>query len=116
MNSVSLNYLAQQVMYQGPVLLVAPVGLVLSFVFLGRYRWPSLLTLIGTTILLVSTVGVMAAQMYVLQVRTQGVFSQTSRQVSSVIAIVGSLARGLGIGLLLAAAFIGHKQSPTITA
>ncbi len=111
MNGGGLTYIAQQFLYQGPVLLAALVGLVLSFVFLGRYRAPALLTLLAMVILLVATAAVTGAQVFLIYSRlNQAVPYGSYGQLQTVIAMLGSLARALSIGLMLVAAFIGRKS------
>lgn len=111
MNSPDVNYLAQQLIYQGPLLLAAVAGLLLSLVFMGRYRWPSLLTLLGTMILLLATIAVVAAQIYFSTQGSPGIgIEASSRQLQAAIVIAGSLLRGLGVALILGAVFIGRKR------
>lgn len=108
MNSAEVNYLAQQLIYQGPLLLVAGAGFLLSLVFMGRYRWPSVLTLLGTMILSIATIGVVFAQIY-FSTQEPGLVIEASRQLQAVIVIAGSLLRGLGVALIMVAVFIARK-------
>jgi hypothetical protein len=109
MTSADVNYLAQQLIYQGPLLLVAGAGFLLSLVFMGRYRWPSVLTLLGTMILLIATLGVVFAQIYFSAQGNPGLAIEASRQLQAAMVIAGSLLRGLGIALILVAVFIARK-------
>lgn len=110
MNSADVNYLAQQLIYQGPLLFVAVAGFLLSLVFMGRYRWPSLLTLFGTMILLIATIAVVFAQIYFSTQGSPGLDIDSSRQLQAAIVIAGSLLRGLGVASILVAVFIGRKR------
>lgn len=110
MNSANVNYIAQQLIYQGPLLLVAVSGFLLSLVFMRRYRWPSVLTLLGALILLIATVAVVAAQIYFSTQESPGpTIDASTRLLQAAIVIVGSLLRGVGVGLILVAVFVGRK-------
>lgn len=110
MEKGSMNFLVQQLAYQIPVLTASLVGMVLSLVFIKRYRLPSLLTLTGTLVLIVSTLVSLIAQSY--YVSTQAWMEMPTRtvQVLTIIGWVGSIFRGLAIALLLAAIFISRKR------
>lgn len=115
MNNVNVQFITSQVLYQGPLLLAALIGLVLSLAFLGRSRWPAILTLSAMVILLVSTVAVTAVQAYFFSARiAYGWSNDMYGQVSSVLALLGSVSRGLVICLLLVAVFIGRKREKPI--
>ena len=112
----SADYLAQQLIFQGPLLLAAVAGFLLSLVFMGRYRWPSLLTLLGTMILLIATLSVVLAQLYFSNQGSPGMnIEESSRQFQAAIVIAASLLRGLAVALILAAVFIGRKQVASYT-
>ena len=64
MGNSSALYTMQQLLYQFPLLIASLVGLILSFVFWKRCTMSSIWALIGTAILLVSSVVVTMLQSY----------------------------------------------------
>ena len=116
MQDSGFSFFGQQLVAQIPVLLVAFIGLGLSLVFLGRYRWPAVLTLLATGILLITTFVVTGAQAYVFSSRnTMGLSTENYTQLAIGVGWVGSLARALALALLLAAVFIGRKRPAPVT-
>ncbi len=109
------SFLTQQLAYAAPALLVYLVGMVLAVIFIRKYPGPAILTLLGTGILLVTTIGIALAQVHFMRLRVESGWT-TARygQMSSVVSIAGSMLRGLGLALWLAAVFVGRK-SKTIT-
>jgi hypothetical protein len=111
MQDSGFSFFAQQLVAQIPVLLVAFIGLVLSFVFLARCRWPAVLTMLATGIVLITAFVVTGAQAYVFASRTSmGLTAENYAQLASGVGWVGSFARALALGLLLAAVFMGRKR------
>jgi hypothetical protein len=117
MNTGTLSYIGQQLLYQMPVTLVALVGLILSLVFLGRSKVPAILTLLAMVILLVSSVLVTLIRAYSLTARIEYGWSGASYgYFLSAMSLVDAVSRGLGICLLLGAVFIGRKRPQPVVA
>ena len=111
----TISFMIQQLAYAVPTLIVYLVGMVLAVIFVRKYPRPALLTLFATIILLVTTVGITFAQGYLSTLRLEYGWSQIQYgQRLSLVSIPGSILRGLGTALLLAAVFVGRK-SKTIT-
>ena len=104
----NVMYFLSQLANQGPVLFVYLVAGYFSIMYLGRARLPSILTLIGVIILLATTFGVTAAQAYLLVNRTDA----SILQIFNIISLVGSCLRAVGLGLLVAAIFVGRNKVP----
>lgn len=100
-----VSFLLSQLNYQGPAMLVYVVAGILALVFMSRAPIPSLLTLVGVGILIFTTVAMIGAQFYVVNNRTP----QLSNMMS-VIGIISSCARAVGLGFLVAAIFVGRNK------
>ncbi len=101
-------YFLSQLGFQGPVLFVYLVAGYFSIMYMNRARRPAMLTLIGVIIHFATTFGVMAAQFYVLNNRNNLSFPYLFQ----VINLVGSCMRAIGLGLLVAAIFVGRDHTP----
>ena len=101
-------YFLSQLGNQGPVLFVYLVAGYFSIMYMSRARLPSMLTLIGVIILLATTFGVTAANSYLLVNRTDA----SIPQLFHIISVVGSCMRAVGLGLLVAAIFVGRNHIP----
>jgi hypothetical protein len=111
----TFNYFMQQMLYQLPTLLAAVIGVVLSLIYLKRYRLPSVLALLGSATVIISGLIVTIAQGYFFSARfsSLAMTSQTYVQFANVIGWIGAIVKGLAIGLLIVAIFIGRKGAPT---
>ena len=112
MGNSSAWYTMQQLLYQFPLLIASLVGLILSFVFWKRCTMSSILALIGTAVLIVSAVVVTMLQSYLFFAGREYAWS-TARygQLMGLVAVLGAIARGLGVGALVAAVFTGRGQT-----
>lgn len=104
-----LSYVLQQLAFQAPVLLVYFVGFTLALVYLQRHSTASILTLLGTGILMVTTVVSIGVQAYLLQRHLDAGWPVAFyAQLLSVAGIVGSIADAIGLALVVAAVFAGR--------
>jgi len=104
----NLTYFLSAIGSQGPVLFVYLVAGYFSIIYMSRAKLPSMLTLIGVIILLATTFGVTAAQSYLLVNRTDA----TIPQLFQIITVVGGCMRAVGLGLFVAAIFVGRNHTP----
>ena len=117
MESAGLSYFTQQMLYQLPTLLAAILGVVLSVIFLRRYRFPAILALLGSGTVVISAFIVTLAQAYFFSARysSLAMTSNTYVQFANIVGWIGAVVRGLSIALLVVAIFIGRKQQATTT-
>jgi hypothetical protein len=109
------SILIQQLAYSIPVFIVYLVSIVLALIFIRKYPMPAILTLAAGLVLLVTTFGVTFAQSYFSAARLMYGGSQLQySQRLSLVSIPGSILRGLGTALLLAAVFVGRQSKTTI--
>jgi hypothetical protein len=95
---------------QSPVLLVYLVGMILALVFWRRYPGPSLLTLIATVLLLSLTVTQIFVTQYLFYMRAdKGWGHEKLAWLLSAVGLTSSILRAAGLGLLLAAVFLGRR-------
>jgi hypothetical protein len=97
----TVRFAVSQLAFQVPSLLAYLVGLVLGVAYFGRAPIPAMLCAAACALFLVTTVGVTVAQATFIH---QGV--QRAALMMSALAVLGSIARAAGIGLLIAAALI----------
>ena len=111
----TFNYFMQQMLYQLPTLLAAVIGVVLSLIYLKRYRLPSVLALLGSATVIISGLIVTIAQGYFFSARfsSLAMTSQNYVQFANVIGWIGAFVKGVAIALLIVAIFIGRKAAPT---
>ena len=111
----SLNYIGQQMLYQTPTLLAALLGVVLSLIFIRRYKLPAFLALLGSGTVIISALIVTITQAYFFSAMysSLSMTSQTYGQVARIIGWIGAIVRGLSITLLVVAIFIGRKGTTT---
>lgn len=109
MNQSIASFLISQVGYQGPSVLVYLFAVAIGFVFLERARTPALLTLAAGGGLLLSTLAIAALQAALLvSLQNGGRDAATFGQLMQVIGITGACIRAAGLGLLVAAVFVGR--------
>jgi hypothetical protein len=117
MNNPTTSYLFQQLAYSAPQLIVYVLGIILAAIFIRKYPGPALLTLLATIILLVTTLGLALAQGSIMRLRFESGWTITQySQVMSVLSIVASILRALGLAVLLAAVFFGRQSKTVIEA
>ena len=111
MSQNSILPVLMQLAGQAPVLLVYVIGIVLAFVFWGRHRMPAMLTLIACIVMLLTSIGQTFLWHVLLQMReSMGWPMQKYGNVMSAVALVSSVLRAIGLGLLLAAVFAARKS------
>jgi hypothetical protein len=100
MNNVQITNLVRTLAYQSPGLLICIVGMALALIFWRRCPVPSLLTLLGLGLRFVAILGnVIAIQILV----------GTNRSfMIGIVGIIVQLMSAIGLGLLLAAVFMGR--------
>lgn len=95
---------------QAPVLLVYVVGIILALVFWGRYRMPSMLTLIACVVMLVASIAQTVLWHTLLQMReSMGWSMQKYGSMMSAVSLVSSVVRAIALGTLLGAVFAARR-------
>lgn len=105
----SVSFLVSQLSSQGPVFLVYLAAIVLALMYMGRAKVPSILTLFGVVISVLTTIMSVAAHSYVISNRVDG--ASLGNQMM-LISVMGSIGRAVGIGFLVAAVFVGRNYVP----
>ena len=111
MDSPGLSFLLRSIGFQTPQILVYVIGVILALVFVRRCPAAAILTLAATAILTVTALGHAAALGFLIHQRAgDGNWNVEMHQQLMLIAnILSSLARALGLALLLSAVFVGRK-------
>jgi hypothetical protein len=112
MGDVAMDFLKQQLLYQSPSLLIYLTGIILGFFFLRRCSTPALLCLFGCGLLLLMTVGssVIQARLIQKQFDERGSMGQYADAMTT-IAIVRAAVYTVGMGLIVAAVFVGRTRA-----
>lgn len=111
MNESLLSYVLPQIGALAPQLFVSVLAFVLGFVF-RRHGTPAVLTMLGGGVLFLTMLGVTGVQYYLFQLRTEeGWDNSRFATAMSVVGIVGSCLRALGLVLIVIAVFVGRGQS-----
>lgn len=107
------GYLKSQLLYQGPTLLVQAVAILLALMNMRRARGAAVLTVIGVTIMVVTAgISVLAFAQF-LQARVDGdAGGRGADTMLQAAGVVGSIGRAIGLGLLVAAIFVGRRAKP----
>lgn len=100
--------LLQSLISQGPYLLALVVGLIVSGVFLARYRLPAMLAASGFLLQILATFGSFLVQAWFMREATGGAGMRVTASLAAVIYMALSLVRAAGLGVLLAAVFVGR--------
>ena len=104
LNDAGITFLVSQLGYQIPKLIVYLVGFAMALSYMSRAPRASNLTLIGTSLLMVNTVGSAMVIAFLVS-------SSDHNRVSWWINSVGSRCLdGLGLGLLVAAIFVDRSS------
>lgn len=115
MNS-PVYYLLQQFAYASPQILVYLAGVALGIFFIKKYRTAAMLVLGGSVILLITTIGQTLLQFYLFRARVSYGWSAAGfAQVLSIVAVLTSLMRAVGLALWLIAVFIARKPKTPVT-
>ena len=110
-NNTWLVTLFSQLAGQLPVLMVYVGGMALCAMWWRRARGAAMWALMGLTLMLVATVGSTAMQTYLFASRAGGAGSM--QQLSYVLFALGigsSIVRAIGLGMLVAAVFVGRQR------
>jgi len=108
----SLPYFVQQLLYQGPLLLAGLFGLVMGAIYLKRCTGPAVLTLIAMIVMILTTIVVICIQSYIFNARySQGLTATSYAQLSQVVALLGAVIKGLAVGAVIAAVFMGRRPA-----
>ena len=115
-SAASFSFLGQQLAYSLPQLLVYLAGLILAIVFFRKYSAAALLVLCGSIVLLFTSLGQTFIQFYLFRARLESGGSAAGyAQMLSIVSVIASIMRALGLGLWLAAVFAGRKSKTTIS-
>ncbi len=99
-----------QLLVQSPVLLVYLLGMILAFVFWHRSPSTGTLVLLGTGLLLFSSIVWPFVFQYVIRMRAEwGWEHERLGAVLSGIGLVASFIHAVGLALLLVGAFVGRR-------
>jgi hypothetical protein len=110
MGEAGTSFLLSQLGYQAPALLVYLIAFILAVVHMSRASAPSVLTLIGAVVLVVTTIGVVIVQAWLFDSRQAGDLTPAEfAKIIGVVGIAGSCFRAIGLGLLVAAIFVGRS-------
>lgn len=111
MNDRGIQFLTSQLPYHGPALFVYFVAGVLSLIYMSRMTLPALLTLAGVVTMTIATFLSVGMQAFLLQTQSPAI-----GKTMMVVGIVGSCLRAVGLGLVVAAVFVGrdaaHRADP----
>lgn len=107
MSEAGMTFLLSQLGYQSPGLVVCAVGVVLGLMWLRRSPLPAILALIGCGLMVVTSLGVAVVQALLFDRRANDI--EFTRAMTAV-AVLGSAGRAVGLGLLVAAAFVGRQR------
>jgi hypothetical protein len=115
MDSASFSFLGQQLAYSLPQLLVYLAGLILAIIFFRKYSTSALLVLCGSVVLLLTSLGQTFIQFYLFRARVESGWSAAGyARMLSIVFVVASILRALGLALWLAAVFAGRKSKTII--
>jgi len=112
MGEVGTSFLLTQLGYLVPTLLVFLIAFVLALVYMGRARTPTILTLSGVGVLAVAAIGVAVIQAWLVDSRqADGRSAAEFARLMGIVAIAGSVVRAVGLGLFVAAIFVGRRAT-----
>lgn len=101
-----MRFLVTQLSYHVPVLLVCLVAGIFSVIYLGRMPVPAMLTLAGAGTMTFAIVLAAGAQTILLQDRSPNMATRMM-----VFAIICGFLRAVGLGLVVAAVFVGRDAA-----
>jgi hypothetical protein len=109
---VGTSYIFGQLGYSAPVLFAYLVATFLAIFFMGRAPVPSILTLLGVGVMVFATLGVVVAQAVLLESGQRDVRDPSEfAQLMVATGVAGNCVRALGLGLLIAAVFVGRTTA-----
>jgi hypothetical protein len=97
-----------QLVFVAPVVLVYLVGIVLAAAWWGRARRAAALAIAGLSVMLVTTLGGVALQAWLITLRGGSVNSSLA-QMMTIISFARAILQAAGLGLLVAAVFAGRQ-------
>lgn len=110
MSHAGTSFLMSNLGINAPVLLVYLVAFILALVYLNRFWAPALLTLVGAGVLGTVTLGIAVAQAWLIESRQANGGSQAEYAwLMWGLGMTGSVLRAVGLGLLVAAIFVGRR-------
>jgi hypothetical protein len=101
-------FVIQQLVYQGPMLVVYLVGIIVALMYLQRCRLPAILALCAIGTLVVTSIASAVVTHYLINVQSPTGTLGTSLMI---VGILGSFIRAAAFGLLLAAIFIQRGKA-----
>jgi hypothetical protein len=112
MGEPSIAFLLMQLGYQAPALLVYLVAFILALVYMGRASTPCTLTLVGVGMLVVTTVGMLVVQAWLMGgLNADGHNPAAFARLMGSVGLAGSCVRAVGLGFLVAAIFVGRRPA-----
>jgi hypothetical protein len=107
-----LPLILTQLAYQAPFLLVYLVGIAVAAAYLKRCRGPAVLALIALVLMLAVGVGMPVVHGFIIhQSQTGGGSTASTATMFSITAWTAGIVRTVGMGLLIAAVFVGRRPS-----
>jgi hypothetical protein len=103
----------QQIAPQAPLLVVYLLGMVLAVVFWTRCPGAAIVTVLGCGVLVVTTLVMAFVQASMIERQRSG--AMTGEQFAAAmraVGFVGSAGRALGLGVIVAAVFMGRARAP----
>jgi hypothetical protein len=111
--NTSLGLFLSQLAAQLPMLIVYLSGIVLGITWVRRASQPAMFAVIGMSLMLLSTVGTTAFQVFYIQAQIRaGVPAASWSQWMFAVAIAGSIVRAVGLALVLTGVFAGRPRDP----
>lgn len=108
-NSRTMSFLMQSLIAQAPYLLTLFVGLIVAVVFLSRHRTPALLVAAGMMVQILSGIGGSVFQAWIMNSGPPN----SNLPVMAIFGFLLNLVRAGGLGLVVAAAFVGRGGGAT---
>ena len=113
MQGPDVSFWIQQLAYRVPALLIYLIAFVLAIVYWNRARTASLLTMLGTVISVVTSIGFIILQSVLMHSEMDGGSGVADRaQMMSALGMTSSCAHSIGLALFVAAIFVGRNQYP----
>jgi len=103
---MNMQFLTSQLTAQGPALAVFGVAFFLGIANLGRHPQPARLTTLGALVLLITSIGSMLLQAFLIEAQP----AEFARQMQAIGSVAGFL-RAAGLALLVSAIFAGREHT-----
>ena len=107
MGGMAMTYWMSQLVHSFPGLVVYLIAFVLALTYIRRAYLPSVLTMAGVAVLVLTTIAMSGVQAYLMQAKHSP--AQIVEQMY-VVSIAGSCVRAVGLSLLVGAIFVGRDR------